>query len=390
MTNRELFHATMRRENGDQLLHYEQGYNAPTLEKWYDQGLPREILKPELMGLPATPDLFEHFNICEFGMCQFEQYYIPAYPSEVIEKREISSVIRDNRGNIQEVRTDGEGSLPHGIDFAIKTLPDYVERRDRIIGNIAERAPEAELDVMRKTIRDQQDHMVSLWVHGPFAFLRELLGTEAAMAAPYTEPEMVRMMLADHLEVSKAAGARVIDAVRPDCCYVWEDCSGSSGPFISPDIFREFCLPWYKAWKQFLLDSGVPWILMDTDGDPMPLVGLWMEGGVDAILPWEVNSVDILEVARDYPDLILMGGIYKHMFEPDSRSQFGRFETTDTRLEIDKELERVVKPLRERGGFIPGLDHFVHRGVDYPDFAYYCEQLAEKYGKANKATRHIS
>jgi len=387
MTNRELFHATMRRENGDRLLHYELGYNGRTLEKWYEAGLPRHVLAPQLFGVAPTPDLLDYMNVCKFAVCGFEQYYVPPFPTEVLEKRRISTVARDSRGNVIEYRSDGEGSLPHGIDFAIKTLADYLERRARIIGGAEQRATEADLDTMRRTVRDQQDHVVALWVHGPFAFLRELLGTEGAMIAPYAEPEMVRMMLDDHLRLSREAGARVADAVRPDCSYVWEDCSGSTGPFVSPSIFREFCLPWYQEWKRFLLDLGIPWIVMDTDGNPTPLVGLWMQGGVDCILPWEVNAVDILKIARDFPALNLMGGVYKHIFEPGSLSQVGRFETTDPRREIDKELERVVKPLRKRGGYVAGLDHTVHKNVGYRDFAYYCEQLVAKYGKANRATR---
>ena len=129
---------------------------------------------------------------------------------------------------------------------------------------------------------------------------------------------------------------------------------------------------------------------LDTDGDPTPLVGLWREGGVDLMLPWAVNSVDILKIARDFPDLNLLGGIYKHMFEPGAPAQVGRFETTDPRREIDKELERVVKPLKKRGGYIASLDHWLYKGINYPDFAYYCEQLAAKYGKANQSTRFAS
>jgi uroporphyrinogen decarboxylase len=377
----------MRRENGDRLLHYEMGYNARTLEKWHQQGLPKEILVPELFGVAPTPDLFDYMNICSFAMCQFEQYYLPPFPSEIIERREISAVIRDGRGNIMEHRTDGEGSLPLGIEFAIKTQKDYLGRRHRIVGGGGARASDEYLEEIRRTARDQQDHIVGLWVHGPFAFLRELLGVEGAMTAPYDEPEMVRMMLDDHLQVAMDAGARVADAVHPDCSYVWEDCSGSTGPFISPPIFREFCLPWYRKWKRFLLDIDVPWMVMDTDGNPTPLVGLWMEGGVDCILPWEVNAVDILEIAEDFPTLNLMGGIYKHVFEPGSLTQVGRFETADTRREIDIELERVVKPLRKRGGYVAGLDHAVHRGVGYRDFEYYCRRLSERYGKANRSTR---
>ena len=123
MSNRELFHATMRRENGDRLLHYELGYNAGTLDKWYKQGLPRDILAPELFGVRPTPDLFDHLNICKFAMCQFEQYYVPPFPSEIIEKRRISTIIRDGRGNTMEHRTDGQDRCPGGLIFPSKLMP---------------------------------------------------------------------------------------------------------------------------------------------------------------------------------------------------------------------------------------------------------------------------
>ena len=42
MTNRELFHATMKHENGDKLLHLEQGFNVP-YKKWYKQGMPSHV-----------------------------------------------------------------------------------------------------------------------------------------------------------------------------------------------------------------------------------------------------------------------------------------------------------------------------------------------------------
>ena len=105
------------------------------------------------------------------------------------------------------------------------------------------------------------------------------------------------------------------------------------------------------------------------------------------MLPWEVNAVDILKIAVAFPSLNLMGGIYKHMFEPASPSQAGRFQTTDVRREIDRELARVVAPLRARGGYIASLDHFIHAGVRYPDLVYYCEALEREYGKANRSSR---
>ncbi|MBI2941580.1 MAG: hypothetical protein HYY04_14190 [Chloroflexi bacterium] len=386
MTNRELFHATMRRENGDRLLHVVQGF-FPRVEDWRAQGLPAGIAQPPFPGISPTPDLFDHFNVSKFAYCRFEEFHVPAFERIVVAESATTKVVRNSRGNTLEVRSDGGASLPHELDFAIKSRLDYETLRDRLTSHLDERAQLGDLGVEGEALRGQRDHLVSLWVHGPFAYLRELLGVQNAIVAPYDDPDWVRLMLDDHLRVSMEAGARVIDTCRPDLSYVWEDCCGSSGPMVSPPVFQELYLPWYRRWKSFLLDMGVPWIVMDTDGCPTPLVRLWMEGGVDCILPWEVNSVDIFQAAREHADLALMGGIYKHMFEPADPAQAGRFRSTDVRQAIDEELDRVVRPLRQRGRYLPSLDHWVFREVRYPDFRYYCEQLVGKYGVANRSTR---
>jgi hypothetical protein len=214
-----------------------------------------------------------------------------------------------------------------------------------------------------------------------------LVGTENAMVLPYTEPDMIKLMLKDHLETSMLAAKPVIEAVKPDMCFVWEDCCGSSGPFIAPAIFEEIMAPWYRAWKNYLLSMGVPWIMLDTDGNPSGLAKRWYEVGVDCLQPWEVNSSDMLKFAEEFPQYVVMGGIYKHMFEPGDPAQIGRFKSTDVHQAIDEELERVVKPMMKRGGYIAALDHWAFWGTTYDGYHYYSRQLREKHGKANHVTR---
>jgi len=227
---------------------------------------------------------------------------------------------------------------------------------------------------------------VTLRVWGPFSFLRGFLGVENAMVLPYTEPDMIRLMLSDHLEICRAAAGPVIEACKPDLCYVWEDCCGSTGPFIAPNIFEEIIAPWYREWKDYLVSMGVRWIMLDTDGNPATLVRNWHEAGVDCIQPYEVNSVDMLMLAEEYPDYVMMGGIYKHMFEPAHPAQVGRFKSADIHRAIDDELERVVAPMVKRGGYIASLDHWAFWGTTFEGYRYYSDRL-ERSGKANRVTR---
>lgn len=385
MTNRELFHATMRRENGRNLLHMEQGFNV-RYDEWLRQGLPRDVANARKASLGPTPDLYDHFNVAGYLQCTFEQLAVPPFEERTIEEKEGRRVFINANGVTLKERTDGGSSPPHEIDFTIKGPRDYEANRWRFTGGIAARFDRAWLEENAARMRAQQDHPVTLRVYGPFAFLRALVGTENAMILPYTEPHMIRRMLADHLETSKAAAAPVIEVCRPDMSYVWEDCCGSTGPFVAPDVFSDLMAPWYRDWKDYLVSMGVPWIMLDTDGDPAALVRLWHEAGVDCLLPWEVNAVDMLALAEEYPGYVMMGGIYKHMFEPGDPAQVGRFQSTNIRETIDDELERVVAPMIRRGGYIAALDHWAFWGTTYDGYRHYSDRLG-CYGKANQVTR---
>jgi uroporphyrinogen decarboxylase len=263
-----------------------------------------------------------------------------------------------------------------------------MENRYRLTGNIELRYDKKWLADNAEAIRNCQDCLPSLHVHGPYAYLRELMGTENAMILPYEEPSLVKLMLDDHLETSMAAAEPIIKACKPDMCFLWEDCCGSTGPFVSPTIFEELMAPWYRAFKDYLVSMGVKWIMLDTDGDPSPLVRQWYEAGVDCMQPWEVNGVDMLKFAEEYPQYVMMGGIYKHMFEPNDPAQIGRFKTTDINEAIDTELKRVAEPMTKRGRYIAALDHWSFWGTTFGGYKHYTERLLD-YGKANTVTRLI-
>jgi len=405
MTNRELFHATMRRENGDRLLHFELGFNVP-YKKWRVQGMPSHVQALDWAQLTAYENLYDHFNVS--GMifspenpgpgreARLKEFCVPPYEKKVLSDdgktityiNEIGNTLVEISDHVQAKRDDGAqiGSPPHEINFAIKTREDYEGSRHLFVGHSDRRYNKQWLDANAGRFRDQTDYVSTLWIHGPFAYLRKLLGTEMAMVAPYEDPEWVRMMLKDHLQTSMEAAAEPIRQIRYDMSLVWEDCCGSTGPFIAPTMFDEEFAWWYREWKDYTKSMGIPWTMLDTDGNPTPLVSRWYENGIDCMHPWEVNSVDMLKIADEFPQYNMMGGIYKHMFEPSAPEQVGRFCTADVYEAIDRELERVVKPMRKRGGYFPALDHWAYWAVGYQAYRYYSDKLLE-YGKANEVHR---
>jgi uroporphyrinogen decarboxylase len=339
---------------------------------------------------PENPGPGREARLSEFCVPPYKKKILGDDGKRITYINEIGNTLIEISDHIQANRGDGAqiGSPPHEIDFAIKSREDYENCRHLFIGNADKRYNMQWLRANARRFQDQKDYISTLWIHGPFSFLRKLLGTETAMIAPYDSPEWVDMMLRDHLKTSMEAAQEPIRAIRYDMSLVWEDCCGSTGPFIAPAMFDEMFSWWYREWKDFTKSMGVPWTMLDTDGDPTPLITRWYENGIDCMHPWEVNSVDMLKIADEYPQYIMMGGIYKHMFEPAAPEQVGRFSTTDIYKAIDQELERVLKPMCKRGGYFPSLDHWAYWAVDYKAYRYYCDKML-KFGKANTVYRRF-
>jgi hypothetical protein len=395
MTNRELFHATMAGDNGGDLLHFEQAFTVP-YRKWYREGLPEHVRNAVWCELSEYENLYDHFNVSGWLMSNIEQFCVPGFEEKTVESGEGRNIVTDKNGNTRMQISDESyrnedgsvtGSPPQELGFLIAKPEDYITYRPLYTGNAAMRIDTGRLAEEGRAYRGQNDFISALFVHGPFAFLRELMGTVNAMTLPYEEPGLAALILRDHLQTCMEASQEVIRAIRPDCGFVWEDCCGSSGPFVSPAVFDGQFAWWYREWKEYLRSMGVKWIVLDSDGDVSPLVKRWYDAGVDCLHPWEVNAVDMLKFAHEYPDFCMMGGIYKHIFEPGSPSQVGRFRSDDVRQAIDDELKRVVEPMRRRGKYIPSLDHAANQATHYYDYRYYCDVLRERYGKANRVTR---
>jgi len=398
MTNRELFHATMLGENGDKLLHVEQGFNVP-YKKWYKQGMPSHVQSARA-ELSEWENLHDHFNVTGFlgapWIGVINEFCYPTYEGRLVSDdgsrvtyiTGLGNTLRMYTQSEREKRDDGTtvGGLFNEIAFAVTCRKDYESTRELYIGNHAERYDVAWAKENASACMEQTDFLLTHFVTGPFAYLRSILGTETAIAAPYEDPEWVQMMLRDHLETCIGTYAELFKYIRHDISYVWEDCCGKTGPFMSPHIFDETFAWWYREWKDYTKSMGIPWTVLDTDGDPSPLVVQWYENGIDCMLPWEVNGVDMLKFAEQYPKYKMIGGIYKHMFEPASPGQVGRFTTNDVYEAIDIELKRVVEPMRKRGGYFPMLDHGAQGAVDYQGYKHYSERLYE-YGKANTINR---
>ena len=92
---------------------------------------------------------------------------------------------------------------------------------------------------------------------------------------------------------------------------------------------------------------------------------LYMEVGLEDMYPWEVASgCDVVAIGRRWPRLVMMGGIDKRILAQDKHA-------------IERHLQDIVPPMRERGGYIPTCDHGVPPDVSLENYLYYRRRLCE-------------
>jgi hypothetical protein len=80
---------------------------------------------------------------------------------------------------------------------------------------------------------------------------------------------------------------------------------------------------------------------------------------MDVMSPFEVASgCDVVEIGRQYPDLVIFGGIDKRILAQ------GKAPSTAM-------VERILPVMRARGGYIPTCDHGVPEEVPYENYLHY-------------------
>ncbi len=160
-----------------------------------------------------------------------------------------------------------------------------------------------------------------------------------------------------------------------DFIFLWEDMSYKNGPLISPALVKEFMLPYYRELIAYFKDFGDYKVLVDSDGDVRQLIPLFIDAGVDGMLPFEVAAgMDICALRKAFPEFIIAGGIDKR-------------EIAKGRAAIDRELEEKLPFMFEHGRYLPGMDHHVPPEVSYADFQYYLEKTRELYQRSHTPTR---
>ena len=425
MNARERFREVMHFNASVRSLKWEFAYWGKTLNQWYDQGLPKthypqlpeEILNTSAslyttawthkwkspkdssskdsafsesrlpdglavwgeatywptQGFPLERDVHEYFHMDqEVRLVEIEQLFYPRFEPEILQEDEGSMVYIDLDGVTRKLLRK-ESTIPTAIDWPIRDEKSWKKIKDERLemSDISKRFPHNWEQIVSSY--RSRDYPLALGGYplGFFGLPAHLLGYENLFYFYYDKPDLVKDMAETFSSLWIALWEEVLSRVEIDVVHIFEDVSSGTGSMVSPAIIREFMLPYYKKITDFLRGRGIDIILVDTDGNCMEIIPLFIEGGATGMYPMEASAgVDLRAVRNAYPRLQILGGIPK-------------LEIAAGAKRIDEILEPVDELLTQ-GGYVPFCDHSVPPEVPWSCFQYYrasLNEIIEKKGK---------
>ena len=352
-------------KKGAKILQQEFGYYS--MDRWVAEGHIKDVEElHKLCGIEERG--MQYFG--NLGWCEAE--FHPYFEIKVIKDQGEHELVQDHAGrHVLYFKGRRHGFMPEYVDHPVKD-------RDTWERNIKWRmAPEApgRFDYLPETAQKLKAHaakggMVGQQVIGGYMYLRSLVGPEGTLYMVYDNPALIHDMMQTWFDLADHVIAQHQKILSLDELFLAEDICYNHGPLISPDMMREFLFPYYQQLianikKRQQDPTRHMYIQIDTDGDCRPVIPVYQEIGMDYMSPFEAASnCDVVELRKQYPDLLMRGGIDKRILAQDKEA-------------IDRMIDRIMPFMQKNGGYIPTCDHGVPEEVSFENFVYYRKRLKE-------------
>ena len=340
---------------------------AQTLERWRAEGLPDDYDSTNLFGFDPHPhaDLLVDLGWVLAPLC-------PEYEHRILEEGTDYVIERDRSGTVRKIRktrfTDHEG-MPQYLRGCVETREDWendvkhrLQPETEARWELLEREKE---NVQRQVLRGEK--LYTAKIIGGYMYLRSLLEPTKLLYIVHDAPALVHDMMTTWLHLTVTALCRVQDVVPFFRLMLAEDICFKTAPLISPAMIRSFLLPYYKELIETLRSRQAPKLHfeIDTDGAAYTVIDVYREAGVTAFSPFEVASgCDVVAIGKKYPWLVMSGGIDKRIRAVGKEA-------------IDRELERIIPAMVERGGYYPTCDHGVPEDVSLANYLHYRKRVQD-------------
>ena len=368
MTNRERFLAVMEFRKTDRVPNWEVGVWPQTKDRWEKEGLDSRLLSWDWF----TGE--DYFNLDNREFIPINLGMLPEFPEQVIESNGKYEVIRNSRGIVTRALVEGSVgksrmSMDQYISFPVETMQDFEALKKRYIAGQSARYEQGWKEFRLQGWKNRSHVLIAGRNCSTLGFYwraREWMGTENLSYALYDDPELCDSMMEFNADFTIEMLRPVLNEIAVDYIFINEDMAMKSGPLLSPQHYKRYIFPHMRRLVDFIKSKGVPYVIVDTDGNSEPLISLLLEAGMDGIWPIEraAESMDPVFLRAKYGRALrLWGAVDKRCIAAGGKT-------------IDDHLRKMI-PLIEKGGFIPTVDHTVPPDISLEKFIYYMKQKSK-------------
>lgn len=340
-----------------------QWFMPSTIERWKKEGLRDDLFESFSFdrGHDRKTNEYFHFDRTEsLPISLFDLF--PPFERKVLEENERHEVIIDEDGIKKKIfkgRRVHE-SMDQRLEYPVKDRKSWNEYKKRVDPDSPARFPsqgEKEKENYKKA-----NYPIGILAGSFFGWLRNWIGIENLSYMLIDDISLIEEM-EEHIEYFiLSILKKALKNIKVDFAVFWEDMAYKSGSLVSPSFVKKYMVPHYKEIIEFLRSQGVDIITLDSDGNVWELIPIWLECGINGVLPNEVAAgMDVVKMRKKFgQNLIMLGGIDKRVLARGKE-------------DIKREVMSKVPYLLSSGGYFPAIDHFVPPDVPFQNYLYYLE-----------------
>ncbi len=350
MTSHERFKRMYEHRQADRVPIID-GPWAATIERWRRE------------GMPAGADWAEFFGVDRVvGMHPDNS---PRYEEKAIEETDEYRIHTTKWGQTIRQWTHA-GGTPEFLECTVVDRTSWHAAKKRMTPT----RDRIDWDSLQRNYRRWRER--GHWIDGSLWFGFDvthswMVGTERLLVALIDDPDWCVDMFNTELDLDLALMDMLWEAGHTVDSISWPDDLGyKHSQFMSLEMYRQLLKPVHRRACDWARARGV-YVHLHSCGDVNPLVGEFIDIGVDALNPLEVKAgMDPVALKAKYGDrLLLHGGINAVLW--------------DDRDAIEAEMRKVVPALKENGGYVFSSDPSFPSSVSLADFRHIVD-LAKELG----------
>jgi len=230
-------------------------------------------------------------------------------------------------------------------------------------------------DIARRLAEENQFAiMATPWLLFPFERAHAMQGMEPFLLNMAMNPDFARALLEKIAHYCKQLMGHFLEELgdNVDIIKIGDDLGIQKGLMISPKMYRDILKPVHADLISFIKSRTSAKVLFHSCGDVAPLIGDFIDIGVDILNPIQTSTGSISDLAslkkRFGQNMVFCGGIDTHRILP-----FGSVE------EVRQEVRRVMQLLGPGGGYMICAVHTVMNDVP-PENVLAMVDAVEEFG----------